>query len=58
MKTLEQVVTIIGTAILLSILLYYYYGGTAYIQAFTSGITDISGALMNFRSAYPVVTSR
>jgi hypothetical protein len=55
-KIIGEILGIIGTAVVLSIGLYYYIGGTAYVKSFGVAVPQFVKGVENFQSAYP--TSR
>lgn len=52
-KTVGQVLAIIGSAIMLTIFLYYYMGGVAYIRAIGSSIGPFVSGVENLQRTYP-----
>ena len=52
-KTATQIIAIMGTAMILSILLYYYVGGATYVRAFGVAVPQFVKGVENFQSSYP-----
>lgn len=58
MKITGQIVGILGTAMVLSITLYYFSGGTAYINALGTAVPKFVKGVENFQGGYPAAAKK
>lgn len=52
-KIVGQVLAIIGGAIVITLFLYYYQGGVAYIRAIGSSVGPFVSGVENLQRTYP-----
>ena len=52
-KIVGQVLAIIGSAILVTLFLYYYAGGVAYVRAIAGSVGPFVSGVENLQRGYP-----
>jgi hypothetical protein len=52
-KIVGQVLAIIGAAIVLTLILYYYAGGVAYVRAIATSVGPFVSGVENLQKGYP-----